>query len=157
MRSRPGRSALGLTPALDRLVHSRDVVAQRDLDLFVVDAVVGVRGDDPHALDLRQGISGIALMTSSGSLVANVAQPTDDGLSRKAKRALGIPAHLPQAHQFGCRVGGLSQICQKVFDSPGHRSTASARMWSSRGLRALRVTTSTPTPSSSSRSWNKPT
>jgi len=40
---------------------------------------------------------------------------------------------------------------------PGHRSTVSARMRSSRGLRACRVTTSTPTPRSSSRSWTNAT
>jgi phenylalanyl-tRNA synthetase alpha chain len=69
---------------------------------------------------------------------------------------LGVPALLPKPHQFGCRIGCLSQICQKVIGSSGHRSTASARMRSSRGLRALLATTSTPTPSRSSRSWNKP-
>jgi hypothetical protein len=62
------------------------------------------------------------------------------------RRSLGVPALLPQIHQFGCRVSGLSQICQKVIDSSGHRSMDSERMCSSCGLRALRVTTSTPTP-----------
>jgi hypothetical protein len=46
---------LRLTPAPDRLVHSRNIVTQGDLDLFVVDAMVGVRGDDPHALDFPLG------------------------------------------------------------------------------------------------------
>jgi hypothetical protein len=89
-------------------------------------------------------------MTSSGSLAA-----ADDGLARE--RALGVLALLAEVHKFGCRIDGLGQIRQKVISSPGQRSTASARMCSSCGLGALRATTSTSTPRSSSRSWNKPT
>jgi hypothetical protein len=48
-------STLRLTPAPHCLVHSRNVVTQGDPYLFVVDAMVGVRGDDPHALDLSPG------------------------------------------------------------------------------------------------------
>ena len=86
----------------------------------------------------------------------NVAQSADDGFACEAQRALVVPALLPEPHEFGCCIGCLSQICQKVIGSSGHRSTASARMRSSRGLRALRATTSTPTPRRSSKSWNKP-
>jgi len=43
------------------------------------------------------------------------------------------------------------------LSTPGHRSTVCARMRSSRGLRACRVTTSTPPSRSSSRSWTKAT
>jgi hypothetical protein len=80
-------------------------------------------------LTSRQGISGVALMTASGNLVAmSPNRPTDDSLARQTQRALSIPALFPEAHQFGCCIGCISQICQKVIDSSGHRSTASARM-----------------------------
>ena len=95
-------------------------------------------------------------MTSSGNLVA-MSQAADDGLACKTQQAIGVPALLPEVYKFCCGIDRIRQICQKVVDSPGHRSTASARMCSSRGLSALRATTSTPTPRSSSRSWNKPT
>ena len=48
-------------------------------------------------LTSRQGISGVALMTSFRQLGSNVAQPTDDGLARQTQRALGIPTLLPKA------------------------------------------------------------
>ena len=56
-----------------------------------------------------------------GQLGGNVTQSGDDGLACKAQRALSVPTLLAQAHQFSCRIGGLSQIRQKVFDSSGHR------------------------------------
>jgi len=49
------RSSLGLAPVLDRLIHSQDVFAQSDPDLFIIDSMVSVRGDDPHALDPPAG------------------------------------------------------------------------------------------------------
>jgi hypothetical protein len=82
----------------------------------------------------------------------DVAQAADDGLAREAKRTLGVPAQLPEVHKLRGRIDRLGQICEEVVDSPDHRSTASARICSSRGLSALRATTSTPTPRSSSRS-----
>src|SRR5258708_2368727 len=144
-------------PAPDRRVHTRDVVAQGDPDLFVVDAMVGVRGDDPHALDFAPRNLRRRLNDLVRQLGGNVAESADNGLARQAQWALSVPARLPKAHKLGCCIGRLSKICQKVVDASGHRSTASARMWSSRGLRALRATMSTPTPRSSSRSWNRPT
>ena len=89
-------------------------------------------------------------------LGGNVAQSAYDGLPREAQRALVYPAILSKAHKFGCCISRLSQIFEEIIDSSSHRSTASARMCSSRGLRAFRATTSTPTPRSSSRSWSKP-
>jgi len=99
-RSRPylARSSLALTPVLDRLVHSRDVVAQSDPDLFIVDSVVGVRGDDPHALDLPPGNLRRRLDDLVWQLGGNVAQSADDGFARETQRALGIPALLPKPH-----------------------------------------------------------
>ena len=99
---------------------------------------VGVRGDDPHALYLPPGNLRHRLDDLVRQLGSNVAQG-DDGFTRETQRALGVPAPLPEPRQFGCCVGCLCQICQKVIDSSGHRSTASARMWSSRVLRALRA------------------
>src|SRR5215471_3267366 len=101
-------SALRLTPALDGLIHSRYVIAQGNPDLFVVDAVVGVRGDDSHALDLPPGNLRRRLGDLIRQLGGNVAQSSYDGLACQAQRTLGIPALLPKAHQFGCRVGRLS-------------------------------------------------
>src|SRR5690348_10401254 len=98
-------SLLRLTPALDRLVHSRNVVAQGDPDLFVVDAAVGMRSDDSHALTSRQGISGVALMTSSGSLVAM--SPSRPMTASPAKRS------------------GRS-VSQRFFPSPTSSAAASA-------------------------------
>jgi hypothetical protein len=83
IRSRPGRSALGLTLALDRIVHSRNVVAQGDPDLVVVDAVVGVRGDDSHALDLPPGDLRRRRDDLIRQLGGNVAQSADDSLAAK--------------------------------------------------------------------------
>ncbi len=79
------RSSLGLAPVLDRLVHSRDVVAQSDPDLFIVDSMVGVRGDDPHALDLPPGNLRRRLDDLVRQLGGNVAQSADDGLAREAQ------------------------------------------------------------------------
>src|SRR5579859_2892217 len=101
-------SALLLTPVPDRVVHSRNVVAQGNPDLFVVDAVVGVRGDDPHALDLPPGDLRRRLDDLIRQFGGNVAQSADDSLARQAQRAFGVPALLPKAHQFGCRIGRLS-------------------------------------------------
>jgi hypothetical protein len=50
-----GLQSRGLTPALDRFVQPRDVVAQGHPDLVIIDAMVGVGGDNPHALDLPPG------------------------------------------------------------------------------------------------------
>jgi hypothetical protein len=44
MHALTGASTLGLTPACDRLVQPRDVVAQGNPDLVIVDAMIGVGG-----------------------------------------------------------------------------------------------------------------
>jgi hypothetical protein len=119
--------------------------------------MVGVRSDDPHAVDFSPWNLWSCLDDLIWQLGGDIAQAADDGLTCNAQRTLGVPAFLSQIDKLGCRVNSLGQIRQKVVNSPGHRSTASARMCSSRGLRALRATTSTPKPRSSSRSWNKPT
>src|SRR4029077_2889663 len=74
-------SALCLTPVPDRLVHSRNVATQGDPDLFVVDAVVGMCGDDPHALDLPPGNLRRRLDDLIRQLGGDVAKSADDGLS----------------------------------------------------------------------------
>lgn len=89
------RSSLCLAPAHDRLVQSWDVVAQGDPDLFIVDPVVGVRGDDPHALDLAPGNLRCRLDDLVRQLGGNVPQPADDSLSRETQYALGVPALFP--------------------------------------------------------------
>ena len=95
-------------------------------------------------LTSRQGISGVALMTSSGSLVAtSPRRPMTASPARRSGRSASQRS-FPETHKFGGRIDRLGQVCEKVIDPSGHRSTASARMCSSRGLRALRATTSTP-------------
>src|SRR5262249_3895033 len=101
---RGGRSALSLTPAFDRLVQSRNVVAQGHPDLSVVDAVVGMGSDDSHAPNLPPGDLRRRLDDLIRQLGGNVAQSADDGLPCQAQRALGVPALLAQTHQFGCRI-----------------------------------------------------
>jgi hypothetical protein len=81
---------------LDRLVHSRDVVAQSDPDLFIVDSVIGVRGDDPHAFALPPGNLRHHFDDLIRQLGGNVAQSADDGLACEVQRALGVPALLPK-------------------------------------------------------------
>jgi hypothetical protein len=126
----------------------------RELGVKLRESGAGIDGD-PDGGNLDGGGS---LAVLGGLLdLDQVAQATDNGLTRKAQRALGVPALLTKAHKFCCRVNCLGQVSQKIVDASGHRSTASARMCPSRDLSALRATTSTPTPSSSSRSWNKPT
>jgi hypothetical protein len=75
---------------LDRLVQSRDVVAQSDSELVIVDSVIGVRGDDPHALDLPPGNLRCRLNDFVRQLGSNIAQSADDGLAREPQQALGI-------------------------------------------------------------------
>jgi hypothetical protein len=119
---------------------------------------LGVRSDNPPALDLPLGISRVALVTSLGNLVANVAQSADEGPGPRDAAGARCPRAPSQASPTRLLFRLSSRICEKVVDfySSGHRSAASARMRSSRGLRAFRATTSTPTPKMSSRSWNKP-
>lgn len=84
----------------DRLVHSRNVVAQGNPDLFVVDAVRGVCGDDPHALDLPHGNLRRCLDDLIRQPGGNVAQPTDDGLACKGE----ADARRPSASSPGSQV-----------------------------------------------------
>jgi len=91
-------------------------------------AAAHVGGDDPHALNLPPGNLRRRLDDLVRRLGRNVAQSADDGLARQTQRALGVPMLFPKLYQFGCCIGCLSQICQKVIDSSGHRSTPSARM-----------------------------
>ena len=60
-----------------------------DPDLLVVDAMVGVSSDDPHALDLsRHGISGVASVTSSGSFAAmSPSRPMTASPARRSGRS----------------------------------------------------------------------
>jgi hypothetical protein len=74
-------------------------------------------GDDSHAFDLPPGNLRRRLDDLIRQLGGNVTQPADNSLARETQQALGIPAPLPKPHQFGCRIGRLSQICQKVIDS----------------------------------------
>jgi hypothetical protein len=64
-------SSLCLMPALDCLGHSWIVIPQSDPDLLVIDAVICVRGDDPHALDfspwnLRRRLDDLVWQLGSG-------------------------------------------------------------------------------------------
>ena len=103
------RSSLGPAPALDRLVHSWDVVAQSDPDLFIVDSVIGVRCDDPHTLDLPPGDLRRRLDDLVRQLGGNVAQSADDGLAREASGR------------------SVSQRCFPSLTSSAAASAASAR------------------------------
>jgi hypothetical protein len=78
--------------------------------------VVGVRGDDPHALDLPPGNLRSRLDDLVRQLGGNVAQSADDGLACEAQGALDVPALLPRASP----VRLLRQLPQ--LDLPeGHR------------------------------------
>ena len=105
-----GLGLLCLLPAPDRLGQSGNVVAQGDPDLFIIDAMVSVRRDDPHTLDFSPGNLRRCLDDLIWQLGGDVAQAANDGLTREAQQALGVPALLPEVHKFCCRIGGLSQI-----------------------------------------------
>ena len=94
-------------------------------DVATVRRKIGA-GLDPASPDITTGewlgkLAGGQGQTQSrrrlGDLIrqlgCNVAQSANDGLAREAQRALDVPALLAEAHQFGCRIGRLSQICQR--------------------------------------------
>ena len=119
MRSRRGRSALGVTPALDRLVHSGTSSRKGDPDLFVVDAVVGMRSNDPHALDLTPGDFRRRLGDLIRQRGGNIAQPADDGLACQAQRAFSVQRFC--CHSDG-RLGNdrllvrsLGELCRMYY------------------------------------------
>jgi hypothetical protein len=63
--------------------------------------------------------------SSRRQLGGDVAQATDNGLARKAQRALGVPALLTEAHKLCCRVNCLGQVGQSASRPEGRR-----RLWS---------------------------
>jgi hypothetical protein len=88
----------------DHLVHARHIVTRGNPDRFVFDAVAGMRSNDPHALGLPPGDLRRRFDDPIRQLGGNVAWSADDCLAREAQWALGVPALLPQAHEFGCCI-----------------------------------------------------
>lgn len=66
-------------------------------------------------LTSRHGISAVAFMTSSGSLVAMSPQAPYDGLAREPQRSLSVPALLAEPHQLGRGIDCLSEVRQQIF------------------------------------------
>ncbi len=66
-------STLESSPTLDRSVEARHIVPQRCPYLLVVDAVIRMVGDDPHALDLpsrrRRNPSSVNVSSTSSSAI----------------------------------------------------------------------------------------
>ena len=91
------RSSLRLPPSPDRLANSGNVIAQSDPDRLVVDAMVGVRGNDPHALDFSPWNLRSCLDDLIWQLGGDVAQTADDGLACEAQRRSASQRSFPRS------------------------------------------------------------
>ena len=146
-------------PPTDDPVQLGDIVPRCAPDPLVVDAVICVVNDDPHALDLGPGQLARAGDELARQLCRDVAETPHDRLAREAERSLAVPTILAEGDPLG-GVDRFSQVLENLLGVPArsaHRSIASSRMRRCRGLRPPVEITSTCIPSKASRSCVSPT